>query len=166
MVKPKPMPTSKHRPKHKAKKKENNIKKAKHKEAMNELKNKVANMPVSYTYHKDADHVKIPMRAWQMLNALAKELQPLAMLVSTFEQLGQDHINDGTLIPVFKEDLEVEMKDGAPLLQDGQVQHKLKDSFWAKKASPAEPVVEAPPLIVDPSTGTEVKSTEEAQPQG
>ena len=125
------MAESKHRPKHKAKVKEKNIKKQKHREAMNDLKDKAANMPVSYTYHKDADHVKVPMRAWQMLNALSKELQPLAMLVSTFEQLGQDHINDGTLIPVFQADVEPEIKDNAPVIVNGQIQYKVKESFWA-----------------------------------
>lgn len=133
------MAKSKNRPQHKVKKKKANIKKQKQREAMNDLKNKVANMPVSYTYHRDADHVKVPMRAWQMLNALAKELQPLAMLVSTFEQLGQDHINDGTLIPVFKEDVEIEMKDGAPLIVNGQVQHKVKEAFWAQHPAGGPP---------------------------
>ncbi len=127
------MPVSKHRPIHKEKVKENNIKKQKEREMDNQFNKKMADMPVSYTYHKDADHVTVPMKAWQMLNSLAKELQPLAMLVSTFEQLGQEHIADGTLIPVFKDDIEPEMKDGAPLLVNGQVQHKLKDSFWKDK---------------------------------
>lgn len=145
------MPKSKHRPAFKVKKKENNIKKQKHKEAMNQLEQKVATMPVSYTYHKDADHVKVPMRAWQLLNNLAKELQPLAMLVSTFEQLGQEHINDGTLIPVFKDDIEPEMKDGAPLMINGQIQHKVKDSFWAKhKDANIAAKQEVTPLLVKP----------------
>lgn len=88
-------------------------------------------MPVSYTYHKDAESVQIPMKAWQMMNALAKELQPLAMLVSTFEQIGQDHIANGTLIPVFQDDIEQEKDEvGNPKFQNGQPSLKLKDSFW------------------------------------
>lgn len=124
------MPKSKNRPAHAAKKKISNINKQKAKEMSNDLQKQAANMPVSYTYHKDADHVKIPMKAWQMLNSLAKELQPLAMLVSTFEQLGQEHISDGTLIPVFQGDIEPEMLDGAPRMVNGQIQYKLKDTFW------------------------------------
>lgn len=129
------MAQSKHRPKHKDTVKKNNIKKAKLKQQMNILKNQAEEakkMPISFSYHKDQDTVQVPMKAWQMLNALAKELQPLAQLVSVFEQVGQDHINDGTLIPVFQEDIEPEMKDGAPLVVNGQIQYKLKDAFWAK----------------------------------
>jgi hypothetical protein len=127
------MPKSKNRPAYAAKKKQTNIKKQKAREMSNDLQKQAANMPVSYTYHKDAESVQIPMKAWQMMNALAKELQPLAMLVSTFEQIGQDHIANGTLIPVFQGDIEPEMQDGAPKIVSGQIQYKLKDEFWEPK---------------------------------
>lgn len=99
----------------------------------------MANMPVSYTYHKDAESVQIPMKTWQMMNALAKELQPLAMLVSTFEQIGQEHIANGTLIPVFQGDIEPEMLDGVPKIVNGQIQYKLKDEFWEPKPQLVNP---------------------------
>lgn len=127
------MPKSKHGPKHKAKVKANNIKKAKIKQMSNQQEKTQATLPVSYTYHKDATSVAIPMKAWQLLNSLAKELQPLAMLVSTFEQLGQEHIADGTLIPVFQADIEQEKDEqGNPKFQNGQPSFKLRDDFWEK----------------------------------
>lgn len=153
------MAKSRNRPQYKIKKKKNNIKKQKAKEMANELKDKMAKMPVSYTYHKDADHVKIPMRAWQMLNSLAKELQPLAMLVSTFEQLGQEHINDGTLIPVFQEDIEAELQDGAPKIVNGQIQYKLKDAFWEGKVQGAPSDIVTAPLLYGPDNSPLTKES-------
>jgi len=146
------MPKSNHGPKHKAKVKKRNILKQKQKQ-MENFKNPNGKMPISYTYHKDAPTVEVPMKAWQVINAMAKELQPLAMLVSTLEQVGQDHINDGTLIPVFQEDVEPEMKDGAPLLVNGQIQYKLRDSFWSSKtvniSAEEQPTSPASGIIVD-----------------
>lgn len=127
------MAKSKNSKYHNAFKKSSNIKKQKTRQMTNELNEKAATMPISYTYHKDAKTVEIPMKAWQVLNSLAKELQPLAMLVSTFEQLGQEHISNGTLLPVYQKDIEPEMLDGAPKMVNGQIEYKLKDEFWEPK---------------------------------
>ena len=100
----KPMAQSKHRPKFKANKKRNNIKKQKQKEMQNA--NQEKENPVTWAYHKDRETVEVPIKAWQMINQAANELQAIARFVSVTEQIGNLHQQDGTLLPVYKDDLE------------------------------------------------------------
>lgn len=134
------MAQSKHRPAHKAKKKVNNIKKQKLREMANEAKNQ----PVTFVYNKDKETVEVPIKMWQTLNQAAQQLQSIAVFVSTMELVGQYHMQDGTLLPVFQDDLETtgqKNPDGSPAV-------KIKDSFWIRGKKESKPVMEKP-LIVE-----------------
>lgn len=126
------MAVSRNRPKYKVKKKKKLIQKQKQKQMDNIQKKQ----PVTYTYHKDAETVAVPIRAWQMLNQSAESLRNIATFVSVMEQVGNQHMTDGTLLPVFDDDLEV--VPGSQPMANGQVQKQIKDSFWirGKKEEP------------------------------
>lgn len=98
------------------------------------MENIQKNQPVTYTYHKDATTVAVPIKAWQMLNQAANELRAISTFVAVMEQVGDQHMGDGTLLPVFADDLEA--VPGVPPLPNGQVQRKIKDSFWIRGEKP------------------------------
>ena len=118
------MAKSKNRPKHKAVKKQRNIQKQK----IREMINQAENQPVTFVYHKDKKTVEVPINLWQTLNQAASQLQAIAMIVSIMETVGQQHMQDGTLLPVFKDDVEPTGKTNP----DGSPNVKIKDSFWIR----------------------------------
>ena len=131
------MGKSKNRPKYKVKKKASNILKQKERE----MQNKNAEQPVTFVYNKNKSTVEVPLQAWQTLNQAAQQLQSIALFVSTMELVGQGHMTDGTLLPVFNKDLE---DIPGTLGANGRPQQKIKDSFW--KSTPV--VFEESPSIV------------------
>lgn len=133
------MAVSKNRPKHKAEKKKRILKKQKLREMANELKNQ----PVTFVYNKDKDTVEVPLKMWQTLNQAAQQLQAIAVFVSTMELIGQQHMQDGTLLPVFTDDLEQSGQKNP----DGTPQLKIKDSFWIRGTVEKAPL-EKPTLIM------------------
>ena len=133
----KDMAVSKHGPKFKAKKKKSNINKQKRRE----MENIEKEQPKTFVYRKDRQTVEVPIQAWQILNQSAQQLQSIALFVSTMELVGQQHMTDGTLLPVFDRDLEPTGQKNP----DGSPQVKIKDSFW-EKASPVMAMEK--PLIV------------------
>ncbi len=138
------MPVSKNRKKYSEFKKSNNINKQKLKQMNNTQKEN----PVTFLYHKDKDSVEVPMKAWQTLNQAAQALQSIALFVSTMEIVGQHHMADGTLVPVFSKDLE----PSGVKNPDGTDQLKIKDSFWEDRK-------EKPSLII-PNSLTTVEKPE------
>ncbi len=118
------MATSKNRPKHKAYKKAKNIKK----QQLREMANEAKNQPLTFVYNKDKKTVEVPIQMWQAINQAAQQLQAIAVLVSTVEVVGQQHMSDGTLLPVFQDDLEPTGK----MNPDGTPQVQIKDSFWIR----------------------------------
>ena len=138
------MANSRHRPKHKAKVKAYNIQKQKRKEMENIQKEKAEQTPKTYTYHRDAKTVTVPLGAWQMLNQAARDLQPLAVFVSVMEQIGKDHMDDGTLLPVYQDDLEVVPGMAGP---KGEPQYRVKESFWIR-GEKTKIVMEKPSIIM------------------
>jgi len=93
--------------------------------------------PVTFVYQKDKQTVEIPLKEWQTLNQAATRLQDIAMFVATMEQVGRQHIDDGTLLPVFQNDLE----PTTTLNPDGTPQMKIKDSFWTGKSDLGKPTI-------------------------
>ena len=140
------MAQSNHGPKHKAKKKKANIQKTKQRQMEN---NKVAQpqgeQPVNYTYHKDATTVAVPVKAWQALNMAAEKLADIAMFVSVMEQIGNEHMTDGTLMPIYKNDLEAIPGKFSP---KGEQQYQIKDSFWSKGKEPLIQTFEKPSIVM------------------
>lgn len=124
------MAKSRNRPQYKVKKKKSNLKKQK----LREMANQAKNQPLTFVYNKDKETVEVPIKAWQTLNQAAQQLQGIAIFVSTMELVGQQHMQDGTLLPVFQEDLEVTSEKNP----DGSPQMKIKDSFWTKTQAPLE----------------------------
>lgn len=82
--------------------------------------------PLTFVYNKYKKTVEVPINAWQALNQAADKLREIAMFVTTMEMVGQRHMTDGTLIPVFKEDTE----PSGVKNPDGTDQLKIKDAFW------------------------------------
>lgn len=122
------MPKSKSSPRHKAYKKEKNEKKLLIKKQIKQMSENLTKGPRTFTYHKNTKTVEVPLKEWQVLNDAANRLQDIAMFVSTMEQVGRLHLENGTLMPVFDSDLEPsETKN-----PDGSFQLKIKDSFWNK----------------------------------
>lgn len=155
LQKPKLMAVSRNRPKHKAVKKKKNLEKQKLREMANELKNQ----PVTFVYNKDKDTVEVPLKMWQTLNQAAQQLQSIAVFVSTMELVGQYHMQDGTLLPVFQDDLETTGQKNP----DGTPQLKIKDSFWIRGTGDKTPKVEMEkPLIVEADGKTIYDSTKSA----
>jgi hypothetical protein len=130
------MAKSKNRPKYKAKKKKANI----HKQNLKQMANKAKNEPITFVYNKDKETVEVPIKMWQTLNQAAQQLQGIAVFVSTMETVGQLHMQDGTLLPVFQDDLEV----GTQKNPDGSPQMKIKDSFWIRGNDKGAPVTVPP----------------------
>lgn len=129
-----------------------------HNQKFNNLKQKLSRMsektsqPVTFVYNKDKSMVEVPIKLWQTLNQTAQQLQAIAMFVSTMESIGQIHMQDGTLLPVFSEDLEPsEFKN-----PDGSPQMKIKDSFW-NTISILKPEVPVKEEIVFNASGPLVK---------
>lgn len=133
------------------------------------MANKEQEQPLTFMYDKDKQTVEVPIKAWQTLNQAAERLRDIAMFVSTMELVGQQHIADGTLRPVFKKDTEpvlqeVTLPDGTKRLQqvigpDGQPQIKVRDSFWSKEKSVEKPTqVVADGKVIYDSTGVPVTS--------
>lgn len=129
------MPKSKNRPQYKVKKKLTNIKKQKQRE----MQNAKQEQPVTFVYNKNKQTVEVPIQAWQTLNQAAQQLQSIALFVSTMELVGQNHMTDGTLLPVFNKDLE---DIPGTLGPNGKPQQKIKDSFW-----------DSTPLVFEDSQG-------------
>jgi hypothetical protein len=127
------MAKSRNRPKHKVYKKTKNLNKQKLREMANELKNQ----PITFVYNKDKETVEVPIKAWQTLNQAAQQLQAIAMFVSTMEVVGQQHMSDGTLLPVFQDDLEPSGQRNP----DGSPQMKIKDSFWIRGNEQASKII-------------------------
>lgn len=120
------MAKSKTSPRHKAYKKKKAAAKQLIKHKVKQMEQNLQQGPVTFVYHKDKQTVEIPLKDWQVLNQTASRLQDIAMFVATMEQIGRQHIEDGTLLPVFQSDL-----DYADNTTGGQP--KLKDSFWDKQ---------------------------------
>jgi len=141
------MPKSKNRKAHNIKKSISNFKKHKQRQMENIAKNQ--KNPVTLVYHKDRKTVTVPLQAWQMLNQAAKELGPLANFVAVMENIGQQHMDDGTLIPVYQEDTEVipgtENNPGGP-------QRKITDEFWERNSEAKVPATNLVTLAGDPLT--------------
>lgn len=151
----KPMAKSKNRPAYKAKKKKQNVHKQKLREMANEAKN--LEQPLTFVYNRDKQTVEVPIKAWQTLNQAADQLRGIALFVTTMELVGQQHMTDGTLLPVFKKDTE----PSGVKNPDGSDQLKIKESFWAEN----KPTVSEAPskIIVDGKTVYD--KTEEKAPQ-
>lgn len=130
------MAVSKHRPKFKAKKKQSNINKQKKRE----MQNTQNEQPKTFVYNKYKDTVEVPIKAWQTLNQAAQQLQSIGLFVTTMELVGQQHMTDGTLLPVFEKDL-VPTGDKNP---DGSVQYKIRDEFWEASI----PTMEKPTIVM------------------
>jgi len=127
------MAKSKTRPKHKAYKKNQAVKKQNVKNKIKQMKENLQQGPVTFVYHKDKNTVEIPLKDWQVLNQTASRLQDIAMFVATMEQIGRQHIEDGTLLPVYQSDLDFTGNPGE--------QPKLKDSFWENKSGLGKPTI-------------------------
>ena len=121
------MAKSKSSPRHKEYKKKKTAEKLLIKRKVKEMEQNLQQGPVTFVYHKDKQTVEIPLKEWQILNQTASKLQDIAMFVATMEQVGRLHIEDGTLLPVFQNDLEYS--------DNPAEQPKLKDSFWSKTKS-------------------------------
>jgi hypothetical protein len=126
------MAKSRNRPKYKAKKKKANI----HKQKLKQMANEAKNQPITFVYNKDKETVEVPIKMWQTLNQAAQQLQGIAVFVSTMETVGQIHMQDGTLLPVFQDDLEASNQRNP----DGSPQMKIKDSFWIRGKNADAPV--------------------------
>jgi hypothetical protein len=139
------MAKSRNRPQYKVKKKLANIKKQKQRE----MQNAKQEQPVTFVYNKNKQTVEVPIQAWQTLNQAAQQLQSIALFVSTMELVGQNHMTDGTLLPVFNKDLEDVPGTLGP---NGKPQQKIKDSFWESTpvvySESPQPEMEKP-LIVE-----------------
>jgi len=139
------MAKSRNRPQYKVKKKLANIKKQK----LREMQNAKQEQPVTFVYNKNKQTVEVPIQAWQTLNQAAQQLQSIALFVSTMELVGQNHMTDGTLLPVFNKDLEDVPGTLGP---NGKPQQKIKDSFWESTPVVYESAPESQmekPLIVE-----------------
>lgn len=126
------MAKSKNRPAYKLKKKQKNIQKQKQKQMENQKQ------PRTWVYNKDKDSVEVPIKAWQTLNKAAEELSSIAVFVTTMELVGQQHMTDGTLLPVFDEDLTTV---AGP---DGKQRMEIKPEFWNKHSKK----MEAPTIVM------------------
>ena len=151
------MGKSKHGPAHKIKKKKANIQKIKTKQMENFQEAKAKEQPVTFTYDENAQTVAIPMKAWQTLNHCAMKLQEIGLFVSTMELVGQQHMSDGTLLPVYNSDLE----PTGVTLPSGEAQKRIKPEFWQKRAKEKNVIVEKPTIItVDGQTIYDASSKE------
>jgi hypothetical protein len=148
------MAVSRNRPKHKAVKKKKNLEKQKLREMANELKNQ----PVTFVYNKDKNTVEVPLQLWQTLNQAAQQLQSIALFVSTMELIGQQHMQDGTLLPVFTDDLEQTGQKNP----DGTPQLKIKDSFWIRGKAEKTPMEKPSIIMADGKTIYDSTKTDES----
>lgn len=139
---------------HKAYTKAKNLKKQKLREMANELKNQ----PVTFVYNKDKDTVEVPLKMWQTLNQAAQQLQSIAVFVSTMELIGQQHMQDGTLLPVFTDDLEQTGQKNP----DGTPQLKIKDSFWIRGKVEKTPMEKPTIIMADGKTIYDASKEEES----
>ena len=137
------MPKSNHGLKHKAKVTKHNIEKTKTKQMENFQEAKAKEQPETFTYDEAAQTVTIPMNAWQTLNHCALKLQEIGLFVSTMELIGQQHMADGTLIPVYSSDLE----PTGVVLPDGRSQKKIKADFWKKRSVKKDIIMEKPTIV-------------------
>lgn len=152
------MAKSKTSERHKDYKKKKEIKKQQIKQKVKQMEQNLTQGPVTFVYNKDKQVIEVGIKEWQALNQAATRLQDIAMFVATMEQIGRQHIDNGTLLPVFASDLE----DGVN--PDGTPGKKIKDSFWNNKGTLSKPTIvkadgntiydstqeESKPLIVTP----------------
>jgi len=142
------MAVSRNRKAHKVKKKIKNVKK----QQLREMANEIKNSPITFVYHKDRKTVEIPLAEWQTLNQSAERLRDIAMFVVTMEQIGRQHLEDGTLLPVFSGDTKLSGRkhpDGS-LITDSQGNPELMitDEFYAKHSpTSVTPKMEKPTIV-------------------
>ena len=145
------MAKSKNRPAYKVKKKKQNIHKQKLKEMANEAKN--MEQPLTFVYNREKQSVEVPIKAWQTLNQAADQLRGIALFVTTMELVGQQHMTDGTLLPVFKKDTE----PSGVKNPDGTDQLKIKESFWDENKTIPSVGEKPSKIIVDGKTVYDAK---------
>lgn len=156
------MAKSRNRPEYKVKKKKQNIHKQKQREMQNAAQAQNEKRPINWTFHKDKETVEIPINAWQMIAQSAHELEAIARFVSVVEQVSHQHQTDGTLMPVYQDDVEPIPGKFGP---KGEQQYKLKDSFWNKGVAEKPTIVMADgKTIYDASNPAIVPVTEATDP--
>ena len=141
----KPKTAEKRRAQSKAKKKAHNKAKNDLKHLNNMQEKQAQQQPVSFEFHKDATEVTIPINAWKTLVTCLKPFESLAMLFATVDQIGQQMVDKGDLLPVFFDD--PEPIPGAVPDAQGRVQRKIKDSFWIRGTKKQTTIAETASLI-------------------
>ena len=133
------MAKSKTSPRHKEYTKKKTQQKQLIKHKIKQMEQNLNQGPISFVYSKDKQTVEVPLQEWQALNAAADRLQDIAMFVTTMRLINQQHMQNGTLLPVFSTDIEKDPEGGTN--PDGSPKMILKESFWTKGGGLGKPTI-------------------------